>query len=347
MTESNWKKLRSGQMDWSVFRMRHDLMRAMRSFFDAREYLETDAPLLTPCPTLDANILPVGAEVRSEKGMPLRLFLHTSPEYAMKKLLAAGAEKIYFLGKVFRDGECTPLHNPEFTMLEWYRANAVYTDIMDETEALIRDAAVQLLKSERILFQDKAIDLSPPWPRVTVKDLFLTKIGLELEPNTDLTGLKNTADRLGIYFHPEDDWETVFLRIFMEKIEPGLGVPQPVFIKDYPLQLGLNAKRKEDTPGWTERLELYIGGLEIANGYTELTDADEQKKRFESDQERKFREMGKRLPIDEELIDALRLGLPPCSGIAFGVDRFLMLLTNQKRIQDVLLFPFHHWEKNP
>jgi lysyl-tRNA synthetase class 2 len=344
MTDANREKLRFGRMDGSVFRMRHDLTRAIRSFFDSLGYWEVDAPMLTPYPTLDANILSVRADVVSETGKPHRLFLHTSPEYSMKKLLAAGAGKIYFLGKVFRDGECTPLHNPEFTLLEWYRTNATYADIMDETESMLHEVAVRLLKTDRIPFGSKIIDFTPPWPRVTVGQLFEEKTGLPLDPEMDLQALQCIAQRVGVPFGAEEDWETVFLCIFMEKMEPGLGDSKPVFLTDYPLRLGLNAKSKPDNPDWTERAELYIGGLEIANGYTELTDPEEQKKRFIFDQGRKKRETGLEYPVDSELIEAMKSGLPPCAGIALGLDRLLMLLADRRTIQDVLLFPFHQWE---
>ena len=342
--ESNWKKLGSGRMDWRVFRTRHAMIREIRSFFDLRGYLETDAPLLTPYPTLDANILSIRSDLLSETRKLHRMYLHTSPEYPMKKLLAAGASRIYFCGKVFRDGECTPLHNPEFTMLEWYRADADYADMMDETEAMIREVAVRVIGSERIPFRGKILDLSPPWPRLSVRQLFMEKTGSDLTPDIGLNSLMEIADRLDVFYRPNEDWETVFLRLFMEKLEPGLGETVPAFLMDYPLRLGLNAKQKTEDPAWTERVELYAAGLEIANGYTELTDPAEQKRRFLCDQARKKRETGNEYPVDMDLIDAMTLGLPPCAGIALGVDRLLMLLTDSRTIQDVLLFPFHQWE---
>jgi elongation factor P--(R)-beta-lysine ligase len=342
--ESNWRKLRSGRMDWTAFRTRHALIREIRSFFDSRGYLETDAPLLTPWPTLDANILSVRADLLSEIRKLHPMYLHTSPEYPMKKLLAAGASRIYFCGKAFRDGECTLLHNPEFTLLEWYRTDAGYADLMEETEALVRGAAQRVTGSQRIPFGGKILDLSLPWRRRSVRQMFLEKTGADLPPGIEVDSLNEIADRLGVFRRPEEDWETVFLRIFMEKVEPGLGEPVPVFLTDYPLRLGLNAKPKTDDPAWTERVELYAGGLEIANGYTELTDPVEQKKRFLKDQERKKTETGNDYPVDMDLIDAMTLGLPPCAGIALGVDRLLMLLTDSRTIQDVILFPFHQWE---
>jgi lysyl-tRNA synthetase class 2 len=338
------EKLPSGRMDQGVLAARHILLREIRSFFDATGYLEIDSPLLTPWPTLDSNIHSVPVDIHSEIGKPHRLFLHTSPEYSMKKVLAAGAARIYFLGKVFRDGECTALHNPEFTMLEWYRVGAGYADLMDETESMIRGIAERMLGSIRIPFNGKTIDLSAPWKRISVCTLFSDKTGTALVPEAGTEALMKTADRLGVYYRPDEDWEVLFQRIFMEKLGPGLGETVPVFVTDYPLRLGLNAKPKPVDPQWTERVELYIGGLEIANGYTELTDAAEQERRFLADREKKKKETGEDLPVDKELIDAMKIGLPPCAGIALGVDRLLILMTNSPKIQDVLLFPFHQWE---
>jgi lysyl-tRNA synthetase class 2 len=345
--ESTWRNLRSGRMDWSVFGKRHSVIREIRSFFDRLEYLETDAPHLTPWPTLDANILSIRADLNSETRKPHRMYLHTSPEYPMKKLIAAGASRIYFCGKVFRDGECTPLHNPEFTLLEWYRAGAGYEEQMNETEALIRRVAQRVLGTERMPFRGKMLDLSPPWARMTVRRLFQEKTGSDLTPGIGLDSLTEIADRMDVFHRPDEDWETVFQRLFMEKLEPGLGETVPVFLMDFPLRLGLNARRKTNDPEWTERVELYAGGLEIANGYTELTNPEEQKGRFLSDQQRKKQETGNEYPVDMDLIDAMTPGLPPCAGMALGVDRLLMLLTDSPTIQDVLLFPFHQWESLP
>jgi elongation factor P--(R)-beta-lysine ligase len=331
-------------MDRGLLAARHVLLRGIRSFFDSAGYLEIDSPLLTPWPTLDANIRSVHADVLSESGKPHRLFLHTSPEYSMKKIMAAGASRIYFLGKVFRDGECTPLHNPEFTMLEWYRAGAGYADLMDETESLVREITGSMLGSETVPFRGKTLDLSAAWKRISMRSLFLEKTGLDLSAGREPEALKRTADRLGVCYGREEDWETLFYRIFLEKVEPGLGENVPVFLTDYPLRLGLNARPKPDDPAWTERVELYMGGLEIANGYTELTDAAEQERRFLADRDRKKSETGTDLPVDRELLEAMKLGLPPCAGIALGVDRLLMLLTDSPTIQDVLLFPYHRWE---
>ena len=343
MEPANWQKLRSGDMDWSVFRLRAKIVQAMRAFFESQDFLEIDAPLLTPFPTLDANIHSLESVSTAADGIRKTLFLHTSPEHAMKKLLAAGAERIFFLGKVFRDRELTRLHNPEFTMLEWYRANATYHDIQDDTEAVVRHVAQAVFSSDVLTFQGHQIDLTPPWPRVRLNDLFIQKAGIDLEADMSISALEKAADSLSVHRHPDDDWETLFFRIWMDKIEPGLGLDKPVFVTDYPSRMGLMAKRKADNPDWVERAELYMAGVELANGYSELLDAEEQRQRFLQEQEEKRAQGYGHYAVDEELLDALDSGIPPSAGMALGVDRLVMLLLDKPDIRDVIPFPVHQW----
>ncbi len=341
--QKNWYRLSQKEISWELFQVRSKILQNIRDFFNSRGFLEIDAPVLTPYPTLDNNIRSVDLDIRDFNGKSHRLFMHTSPEHAMKKLLAAGAEKIYFLGKVFRDGELTRLHNPEFTMLEWYRTNADYHDIQKETEDLIRLITDPIISDQTMNYQNSQIDLSAPWQHVTVRDLFLKHANLDLEKSDHVEDLRNTASILGIPCNPNDDWETLFFRIFLEKIEPKLGHPKPVFVMNYPARLGLMAKRKSDHPGWAERTELYIAGLELANGYSELTNPGEQMERFIQEQQKVQTVTQKSCPIDKELIEALKIGFPPSAGISLGVDRLIMLLFNKTHIQDVLLFPMHQW----
>ncbi len=340
MTDPNWRRLLDGRLDWSLFRSRHAMVRFLRDDFDNRGYLETEAPLLVPCPTLDSNIRSLTVEVASIDGLRRPFYLHTSPEYAMKKLLAAGAERLYFLGKVFRDGETTALHNPEFTMLEWYRTGVSIPDLLDETEDFIRRLAVEMTGSTSVPYGGRIVDMSPPWPRVRMADLFRASTGADLDPESGAAGLRRVASDLGVFHNPDDDWETMFMRIYMEKMEPGLGFDKPVFITDYPSCLAMNARLRADDPHWAERCELFIAGLELANGYTEITDPAEQQLRFESDLNKKRLEIGPEPPVDRELLEAMEAGLPPCAGMALGVDRLVMLLLNRRDIADVLISPF-------
>jgi len=328
-------------MAWDILRLRDSVHRAVRSFFSARGFIEIDAPLLTPFPTLDANIRPLQTEVSDPNGKKRMFFLHASPEHAMKKLLCAGAERIFSLGKVFRDGELTPFHNPEFTMVEWYRTGTDYRGIEQDTEDLVAHILRSVRLGDRLVFSGRDVDLSPPWNTVTVSGLFEKMAGVDLARCQNEDALFRCAERLGLRPSPDDGWDMLFFRIFLEKIEPDLGFPKPVFVEEYPARMGLMAKAKAGDPRWVERTELYIAGLELANGYTELTDPDEQRKRFQADLNRKIAEGLTDLVIDEELLEALELGLPPCAGIALGLDRLIMLLLDKRNIEEVMPFPMH------
>lgn len=337
--KANWKRLRDKELNWEIFRIRGRVLSAIREFFMDRDYLEIESPLLTPCPTLDANIHTISVSVKDHSGIPRPCFLHASPEHAMKKLIAAGAEKIFFLGKVFRDQEVSRLHNPEFTMLEWYQTDADYHAIQDTAEKLVCHVAKSLLDAIQVAFNGGILDLAPPWNRITLRRLFLERTGTDLSNCLDLSGIRKAAADNQVQLEKDDDWESGFFKIYLQKIEKDLGIPQPVFIEDYPLALGMMARPKPDDPDRAERTELYIGGLELANGYSELTDPEEQRRRFLEDLSKKEK-TGQAVKIDEELLDALRSGLPPTAGMALGVDRLIMLLASKQTIEDVLFFPF-------
>jgi len=340
---SNWQKLCQGEMTWDIFHFRQKIIQSIRRYFNTNHFLEIDPPYLTPYPTLDANIQSIETIYTDQSKKSIHLYLHTSPEHSMKKLLAAGAERIYFLGKVFRDGECTPLHNPEFTMCEWYRSDSDYTQLQMDVQQLITEIRVNLHLPTISEYLGHKIDFSLPWNCITLTELFKRETGHNLEEDTSPERLQSILNSAGIYFQRADSWETLFFRIFIELIEPKLGFPKPTFLVDYPRSLGMMAKEKNDNPKCVERVELYIAGLELANGYSELLDPREQKDRFLFEQRKKQIEMNKTYPMDTELISALEEEIPPSAGIALGVDRLVMLLTNTGDISDVLLFPFHSW----
>ncbi len=322
--------------------MRARMIQTIRQFFESEDFLEVDPPLLTSYPTLDSHIHPMKTCFHNDQGNVYPLFLHASPEHAMKKLLAGGIGRIFFLGKVFRDQELTPFHNPEFTLLEWYRTDATYEKIIEDTENLICRVVRDCFSAEELIYQNQKIDLTLPWERRSLQDLFQREVGIDLKKSLSIEGMRRSATDCGIHIQKNDDWETMFFKIFLEKIEPNLGRTKPLFVTDYPSQMGLMAKRKKEDPDYVERVELYMDGLELANGYSELTDPSEQQTRFLKDQKKKGKE-SIHYDIDDELLFALRMGLPPCAGMALGIDRLVMLMTNQTDIQQVILFPAHQW----
>ena len=203
----------------------------------------------------------------------------------------------------------------------------------------------ELQLPRQLEYQGNKIDFSLPWECVTLRDIFQKETGLDLDEHLALEEMRDAANVIDIRFDEKDDWETLFFRIFMEKIEPNLGSSKPTFVVDYPLSMGLMAKLHDKNPNWAERVELYIAGIEMANGYSELLDPGEQKRRFLDDQKRKQKQTGKTYPIDSELLSALKANIPPSAGMAMGFDRLVMLLTNAQDIEDVLLFPVKQWIK--
>lgn len=336
--KSNWQKLRDKELDWKIFKFRSKIFDLTRQFFKDRGFLEIESPLMTPFPTLDSNIHSIEVLLEDAQGDPSTYYLHTSPEHAMKKLLAGGAEKILYLGKVFRNREQTNLHNPEFTMCEWYRTEADYHDIMRDTEELIHYLGQKLINSSTIEYQGQNIDISLPFDKKTIHSLFLDHTGIDLTLANNIKSFRQLAKENNHRYNDSDTWDDLYFKLFLNHIEDHLGKTKATFATDYPARMGLMAKNKKDNPNWVERAELYIGGLELANGYTELTDPQEQRERFLEEQQRKQLE-GFNYPIDDELIDALKSGLPPCSGMALGMDRLIMLFLDKKNIEDVLLFP--------
>ena len=272
-------------------------------------------------------------------------YLHTSPELAMKKLLVAGMEKIFQISAVYRNQERSSTHHPEFAMLEWYRHGVPFTKIMDDCENLLRACLKVVAPSE--LFHWNGIGAQPwqAFDRLTVQDAFsrYTKINLltTIDDPTNPTPdkLRQACENIGIATAPDDSWEDIFFRIFLEKIEARLGHPRPTFLYDYPICMAALARPKPENPRLAERFELYVCGLELANAFGELTDANLQRERFLADQRKRQALYQNTVPIDEDFLKALQQGLPASAGIALGVDRLVMLATGANHIEDVLWAP--------
>ena len=321
------------------------ILAAVREFFAARDYLEVETPALQISPGLEPHLRAFATVLHDPRdGSAQPRYLHTSPEFAMKKLVAGGLPRIWQLAHVYRDGERSATHHPEFSMLEWYSAGASYRDLMGECEALLR-CAQSTAGSTVLRWRGRSADAQAPWHRLTVAEAFTRHVGIDLfatmndARQPDAAALANASARIGIAPHPGDDWETLFFRIFLERIEPQLGIGAPTILYDYPISMAALSRRKPDDPRVAERFELYVCGLELANAFSELTDATEQRRRFVADQGKKQALYGETYPVDEDFLAALHHGLPDCAGIALGFDRLVMLATGADTIEDVLWAP--------
>jgi len=306
---------------------RHKLLSQSRRFFEDLGFLEVETPMLVHSPGTDPY-LETFTTMFSGMGdaKPAPLFLHTSPEFAMKALLVDGFEQIFQICKVFRNGEWTPLHNPEFTMIEWYRAFTDQSAMMHDVEALVCH-----LLGDAVLWKDLTIPLSRPFERLPVRDAFLTHCrGLDLFEANCASSLRAEAERLGLGpLAPGDRWDDLFHELLVTWVEPNLGFERPTFLTEYPAPLAVLSRRSDSDPRVAERFELYIAGLELCNGFTELNDPNEQRLRFEEDLHRRAQLNLPAYPMPEHFLDALKAGMPPSSGVAVGFDRLLMLATNQ------------------
>jgi len=307
-------------------RERSILNRTIRAFFDAREFIEIEAPILVPSPGLELHLDAFAVENR---------YLITSPEYQMKRLLAGGMQRIYSLGKVFRRKEAGAQHNPEFTMLEWYRAGASWSDIADDTEALVWQCArsVDTRHAGRCA-------LEPPWPRLTVGEACERWGRVRVYGDEDLATLRARIAAAGwrVAAEPDGgDWNDVFFTFFLDAVEPHLGFDEPTLVYEWPRPLCALAREKPGDPRVVERFEVYAAGLELCNAFGELTDAVEQRRRLESDLAERRRRGLPEYPIDEKFLAALA-EMPPSAGIALGVDRLAMLLFGAGDIREVLAF---------
>ncbi len=325
--------------------VRGRVLGAVRRFFEERAFIEVDTPCLQVSPGMEPHLHAFATDlIGPHPDDRLRLHLHTSPEFAMKKLLVAGMPRLFQMAHVFRNAERSPTHHPEFTMLEWYRAEESYQTLVQDCVDLVRMAA-DAAGRRRFTFRGLECDPFAVWRVLTVQDAFLEYAGIDLlatydgshEPDPAL--LTAAAERSGVHPHAGDRWEDVFFRVMFERIEPFLGAGTPCVLTDYPLCMAALSRPKPEDPRLAERFELYACGLEMANAFGELTDATAQRLRFESDMDLKERLYGERFPVDDDFLAALEHGMPDSSGIALGFDRLVMLCSGAEDIADVLWAP--------
>lgn len=297
----------------------------IRQFFSDRHFVEIESPILVPCPGLELHL---DAFAVAGGG-----YLATSPEYQMKRLVAGGMEKIYSLGRVFRRGERGRHHNPEFTMLEWYRANAGWGAIADDVEALVESLAIA--EHGRPLLG--GVDVTRPWSRVAVREIYAAHTGVTLDGDEPVDVLREKLVRAGHRVPADGDYGDLFFTVFLDHVEPHLPAERPTILYDWPRPLCALAQARPDDPRVVERFEAFLGGMELCNAFGELIDAVEQRRRSVGEQEERARRGMPVYPLDEKFLAAVAQ-MPPSAGVALGVDRLVMLLCGEADIKNVLAF---------
>ncbi|MCY7312654.1 MAG: lysine--tRNA ligase [Pseudoxanthomonas sp.] len=318
-----------------VFVKRSRIIRAMREWLDARRFLEVETPMM--------HYIPGGAAAKPftthHNALGLDLYLRVAPELYLKRLVVGGMERVYEINRNFRNEGVSTRHNPEFTMLELYEAYATYTEIMDLTEGVIRDVALHVLGTAQVQWEGQHIDLAPAFRRWRMDEAVRHhNPEVSAADCTDRQAMVRHCERLKIHVKPGHGWGRLLLEIFEKTVEHTL--VQPTFITAHPVEVSPLARANDDQPGYTDRFELFINGKELANGFSELNDPEDQAARFLAQVEAKDRGDDEAMHFDADYIRALEVGLAPTGGLGIGIDRLVMLLTGSASIRDVLLFPY-------
>jgi elongation factor P--(R)-beta-lysine ligase len=321
---------------------RAHIAQALRAWFTKQDFLEVETAALQVSPGNETHLHAFAADLVGPDGKRRPLYLHTSPEFACKKLLAAGEPRIVDFARVFRNRERGALHHPEFTMLEWYRANETYESLMDDCVAVIAETA-RAADTRQFRFRDKTADPYATPERLTVADAFARYAGIDLLATVrkgigDRTALAAQAVKAGVAIAQDDTWSDIFSRILADRVDPHLGIDRATILYEYPLPLAALARPKPGSDQVAERFELYLCGVELANAFGELTDVTEQRARFEAAMTEKQRIHGERYPVDGDFMEALGR-MPQASGVALGFDRLVMLATGAQHIDQVIWTP--------
>ena len=318
----------------SVFTQRSRIISSIRKFLDGLGFLEVDTPILVPV-AAGAHAKPF---VTHHNALDQQLYLRIATELYLKRLIIGGFDKVYELGRVFRNEGIDLDHNPEFTLLESYEAYADYNDVMRMVESLVSTVAQDVAGSTRLPYGEHIIDFAPPWRRVALREELKARSGIDIDAYSDHASLAKKANELGLETAPSESRGRLIDKLISTFVEPQL--VQPTFLVDYPEEMSPLAKSKPDTPGYAERFEAFAAGMEIANSYTELNDPAVQRERFESQEN--IRQLYQDEEVDrrdEDFLLALEYGMPPTGGLGMGIDRLVMLMSSQPSIRDVVLFP--------
>jgi lysyl-tRNA synthetase class 2 len=317
----------------ATFRVRSKAVSAMRRFLDGRGFLEVETPILQP--------LYGGATARPftthHNALDRQLYLRIATELYLKRLLVGGMDKVYEIGKNFRNEGIDAEHNPEFTVMESYEAYADYLGVMRMVEEMVAYIATESLGSTTITWDGSEISLDPPWLRVTMRQAIMDRTGIDILVASSLQSLRQAVADGGIRLEAKPTWAKTVDELFSEQVQPHLLTP--TFITEHPLELSPLAKRKPDDPRLVERFEGFVGGMELANAFTELNDPLDQLERFQEQARQRAAGDDEAQPLDEDFITALMHGMPPAGGLGIGIDRLVMVLTGQRSIREVILFP--------
>lgn len=316
-----------------VFEIRSAVIEAMRRFLRQRGFVEVETPALQPIYG-GAAAMPFET---FHQALDRTLYLRIATELYLKRLIVGGFEKVFEIGKNFRNEGISIKHNPEFTAMESYEAYADYNDVMEMVEQMIPFIAREVFGKEEITYQGQTIDLRPPWKRVTIRQAILEETGIDFRQYPDQASLYRKMTQMGMKVSPETTWAKLVDHIVSTYVEPKL--IQPTFVLDFPVDVSPLAKRKQDEPDLVERFEGYIGGMEIANAFTELNDPIDQRERFVKQLEERAAGDKEAHVMDEDFIIALEHGMPPTGGLGIGVDRLVMVFADQQSIREVILFP--------
>jgi lysyl-tRNA synthetase class 2 len=310
-----WQRIKKDPKLLKTYFVREKVIQTIRKFFKKEGFHEVFTPIMVPVPSIEPNLEVFETELRTSKGVRKRAFLISSPEYAHKKLLSAGVGNLFEITRSFRnEEEVSRLHSPEFSVLEWYRVNADYMDIMQDFE----DLFLKIVGKEKLRYQGEVYDLKKPWPRITFKEAFKKYAHKAIEDIKD-----------------EDFYKTLF-----NEVEPEiLKTKRPIFLYDYPISQASLARPKKQDPGFAERFEVFVAGVELGNCFSELTDWKLQHERFRKDLALRKSQGKTDFPIDEDFIEALKEGMPASSGIAVGIDRLVMLAADAPTVSDTIFFP--------
>jgi len=338
---STWQDLKNNPRLKNIYDTRLAIIRAVREFFWSQNFVEAATPIAVRFASQEPYLNPFTVTIKHPSGQEYPFFLHTSPEYALKKLLAVGYQNLFEITQCFRNVEdFGGTHNPEFTMLEWYRSPGKLSDIMDDTEKLFRFVLKKISKAQ-LEYQGKKIVVNESWERLTMKEVWQKYLGVNLDEYLELATMQNLAAERGYTVATNDAYEDLFFKLFLNEIEPKLGLTKPIFVYEYPARMCSLSRISDRDARYAERFELYIGGLEVANAFGELTNAIKQEKNLEEDKKLRL-DLGKSTwPVDPDFISALKSGISKekgglVSGIALGLDRMVVLCTGAKDVNEVI-----------